>query len=77
MTSAFVLVNAELGREEEVLGKLQSLNPVKEAHIVYGEYDIILKVEAEDQKTPKDSLFSEIRKLGGIRSTLTMVVIIE
>lgn len=45
MPQAFVLINSEIGAEEEVLNTLRSMESVKEAYIVYGVYDIIARVE--------------------------------
>lgn len=74
MTSAYVLINTEPGMENELSEKLQHSIAVKETHIVFGEYDIIVKLEAENPSALKDSIFKEIRRLEEVRTTLTMVV---
>jgi DNA-binding Lrp family transcriptional regulator len=45
MPKAFVLINAEIGFEDEVLKSLKKIENVKEAYMVYGIYDIIVRVE--------------------------------
>lgn len=45
MPLAFVLLNAEIGDEVEVLKALKRLENVKEAYLIYGVYDIIARVE--------------------------------
>ncbi len=45
MPQAFVLINSEIGAEEEVLNALKNMENVKEAYIVYGVYDIVARVE--------------------------------
>lgn len=45
MPQAFVLINSEIGAEEEVLRNLKKFESVKEAYIVYGVYDIVARVE--------------------------------
>jgi len=70
---AFVLVNAELGYEEDVLHEIRKLNDVKEAYLVYGMYDIMVKVEGPSVEKVKDTVNMKIRKLDKIRSTLTMI----
>jgi len=70
---AFVLVNAELGYEEDVLREIRKLNDVKEAYLVYGMYDIMVKVEGPSVEKVKDTVNVKIRKLDKIRSTLTMI----
>ncbi len=76
MALAFVLINTELGREKEVLGKLKAIPAVRDVYEVYGVYDIILKVEADSRKAFKEAV-AVIRRVAGVRSTLTMVVIKE
>ncbi|MCW4033457.1 MAG: Lrp/AsnC ligand binding domain-containing protein [Candidatus Bathyarchaeota archaeon] len=74
MPIAFVLINAELGKEESILEELRNIEQVKEAHFVYGVYDIIAKVEAESMDKLKEIVTFKIRRLGDVRSTLTMTV---
>ncbi len=45
MPTAFVLINTEIGAEEEVVNELKKIPYIKEAHVVYGVYDIVAKVE--------------------------------
>jgi len=74
---AFVLINTQIGSEEEVLKDLKSLEEVEEAYIVYGVYDIVAKVIAEDINKLRDIVTMKIRKMKKIMSTTTMVVIEE
>jgi DNA-binding Lrp family transcriptional regulator len=74
MPIAFVLINAELGKEENILEELRNIEQVKEAHFVYGVYDIIAKVEAESMDKLKEIVTFKIRRLSDVRSTLTMTV---
>jgi DNA-binding Lrp family transcriptional regulator len=74
MPTAFVLINAELGKEEGILKELRSIALVKEAHFVYGVYDIIAKVEADSMEKLKEIVTFKIRRLTDVRSTLTMTV---
>ena len=74
MATAFVLINAELGAENEVLRDLKAIQEVKDAHMVYGVYDIIIRVDAETLQDLKDAISLKIRRLDKVRSTLTMIV---
>jgi DNA-binding Lrp family transcriptional regulator len=74
MPVAFVLINAEIGAESEVLQALKKVGNVKEAYAVYGVYDIIAKVEAETMDKLKDIVTWNVRRLDKVRSTLTMIV---
>ena len=74
MPQAFVLINSEIGAEEELLKDLKKIENVKEAYSVYGVYDIIVKVEADTMERLKEIVTWKIRRLDKVRSTLTMVV---
>jgi len=73
MPVAFVLINAEIGGEQEVIEALKKIKNVKEAYLVYGVYDIIAKVEAETMDKLKEAITWNIRRLDKVRSTLTMI----
>jgi DNA-binding Lrp family transcriptional regulator len=63
-----------MGSEEEVLDELKKLEGVKEAHCVYGAYDIIARVEADSMDKLKDTVTWKVRKINNVRNTLTMLV---
>ena len=75
MAIAFVLINADLGTERDILNELKKIKNVKEAYFVYGVYDIIAKVEADSMDKVKETVTWKIRRLANVRSTLTMIVI--
>ena len=75
MATAFVLINAEIGSENEVLNDLRSISEVKEAHMVYGVYDFIARVVTDTMQELKDTISWKIRRLDKVRSTLTMIVV--
>jgi len=72
---AFVLINAEIGSELEILKELKKIEGVEEAYSVYGVYDVIAKVKADSMDKLKDIVTWQIRRLEKVRSTLTMIVI--
>jgi DNA-binding Lrp family transcriptional regulator len=75
LATAFVLINAEIGAESEVLKGLKDIPEVKEAHMVYGVYDIIARIQTETMQELKDIISWKIRRLDKVRSTLTMIVV--
>ena len=75
LPKAFVLINAEMGAEANVLKAASSIPEVKEAHLVYGVYDIITMVEAATMQELKDAISWKIRRIEKVRSTITMIVI--
>ena len=74
MTVAYVLINTELGSEDEIQEKLITYPEVKEAYVVYGVYDLIIKVESDTMEKIRRTVTWKIRRLDKVRSTLTMIV---
>lgn len=75
MSTAFVLINADLGAEEELVKEIKGTEHVKEVYIVYGVYDIVAKIEADTMEKVKETITWKIRRLEKVRSTLTMIVV--
>ena len=75
MALCYVLLNVEPGSEEKVLKEVRKIPNVKECHRVYGVYDMITEVEAESMDALKEIVTWKIRRLEGVRSTLTAIVI--
>lgn len=72
---SFVLINAEIGSEEEVLKELKKVEGVVEAFVVYGVYDVVAKIRADTMDKLKDIVTWHVRRLNKVRSTLTMIVV--
>jgi DNA-binding Lrp family transcriptional regulator len=77
MTSAYILINAETGSDIDVLKSLRKVKGVSEACLIYGVYDLILKVTAESMDKLKEILKFRVRRIDNVRSTLTLIVIEE
>jgi len=75
MASAYLLLNVETGTEEEVLASLKPLKEVKEARMVYGVYDMVVRVETDSMEELKNAVSWTIRRLDRVRSTMTMIVV--
>ncbi len=72
---AFVLMNAEVGNEQELVKQLRSIPNVSEVYVVYGVYDVVAKVEAPTMEKVKETITNHLRKLENVRSTLTMIAV--
>ncbi len=75
MISAYVLINCDLGAEEDVISDLKTIDGVKEVHGTFGAYDIIAKIESDNAETLRDTITWKIRKIERIRATLTLMTI--
>ncbi len=73
MATAYVLINCDLGYEEQVIEELKHLSDVKEVHGTYGAYDIIAKVESDEISVLRETITWKIRKIDKVRSTLTLM----
>lgn len=71
MVVAFVVINVEPGREHDVYKGLQHLPQVCEIHPLFGEYDLIAKLEAQDFDALGQAIVSHIRSLPGVVTTKT------
>ncbi len=75
MEKTYILIGCELGAENEILEKLKKIERVKDAHIVYGDYDIVVEAQT-DTETQMDNLVTKkIRQLAKVRSTMTLGVV--
>jgi anthranilate phosphoribosyltransferase len=70
--SAYILGVSEIGKEKEVLQKCLNLKDVVEGTIVFGEYDLIVKVMTDDVKELSRRV-EDIRRVEGLLRTATLI----
>ncbi len=73
MASAYVLINTEIGGEEDVITQLKDMPEVEEVSVVYGVYDIVAKITSETMELLKENITTKVRHLNRVRSTMTMI----
>lgn len=73
MLKAYVLMNTELGKENAVVEALSGVEGIKGVHALYGIYDVIAEVEADSMETIKGLVFTKIRRLESVRTTITLI----
>lgn len=68
MGEAFVLINCDLGKENQVVKHLQDLPLVKEAQAIVGAYDVIAKLDyaSEDLDTVIKSEIMQIKPVNRV-----------
>jgi len=74
MHTGFILLNCDLGAEEYILEELKQMPNIKNAHLTFGAYDVIVEVNTENQQA-FDKTVAGIRKLSRVESTMTLSVI--
>jgi len=75
MRKAFVLINTNVGTETVLRSELKKVEGIVAVYQVFGVYDMVAVIEAESEEQLKDILFSRIRTLKYLRSTLTLTVV--
>jgi len=80
LSTSYILINSDLGTDEAIIGKIKEIldgeNDIQyEIQVVYGVYDIILKLSSDDINTLRSTITNKIRKITSVQSTLTMMVI--
>ncbi len=75
MEKAYILIGCELGSEDEIVRKLKHMDKVRDARVVYGDYDIVAEAEAETETQMDNLITKKIRKLEKVRSTMTLGVV--
>ena len=74
MNLAYVMINTKMGSEQKVTNDLNNIEEVKKVYVVYGVYDLVVRVEAETMAKLKTAISDEIRTIENVRTTLTMIV---
>ncbi len=74
-TSAVVGLSVEQGREQDALDRLADIEGIQEVHLTTGEWDIILRVYAENTDHLRELMFEEIADMEGFARSQTMVVL--
>lgn len=69
---AFVILVVEVGKEYEVLNLIKNIENVTEVRVVYGEYDLIARLEVDSMKKLEKSIM-KIRNIKGVLRTATLI----
>lgn len=68
----FVLIDIEPARDKEVYSKLMKIGEIVELYPLFGEYDLIAKVEADSYDAIGAVVVSKIRSIDGVKATKTL-----
>ena len=74
MTVGFVLIHCQNSYEDYVVEQLKNINSVQDIQRVSGFYDIVIKIKANDAKIITEIVYTQIRKIDKLNSTLTLMV---
>ncbi len=73
MVRAFIMVKTTAGKSEELQRASSDLAGVAEAHVVAGQYDIIVEAEGEEVYTVMHGVATQVRDLEGVADTKTYI----
>jgi len=75
--TAYVLIKVVAGAEAKVFETLSKIEGVEEVNVVYGEYDIIAKVNARSMDDLRNIVVKQIRGVRGIVKTETAIITVS
>jgi DNA-binding Lrp family transcriptional regulator len=70
---AYILAKVEAGRDAEILAEAKKIPGVKQATPTYGVYDLHVEVSFDTMEELDRFIFDGIRKIPGIKETVTLV----
>jgi len=76
MMEAYVLINVKPGKEKALIEyvKNEMGGNLISSDVVYGEYDVILRVRVESFNDLRNVIVEKIRKLDYVEKTITLII---
>lgn len=75
MPEAFVLFKTQPTRERDVYLSLSNNDAVAEVHVLYGEFDLLVRVSTDNSGDLSKMLVQDFRQIDGVRETQTMIAV--
>ena len=72
MSIGFILIKAAPALEHEIYNKLSKIREIIDLQPLFGEYDLIAKIEAEDFEKLGEIVINNIRSVKGVIDTKTL-----
>jgi DNA-binding Lrp family transcriptional regulator len=72
MSVGYVLINVEPGSEISVFNATSALPFVSDANLLFGDHDLIVKLEAENMGSIARLVVESIRSVPGVLNTKTL-----
>ena len=72
MAVGFVLISTAPGKEHEVYNELKKIPEIIELHPLFGEFDLIAKLETKDFNELGEIVVEKIRMIDGVIDTKTL-----
>ncbi|MBI4392614.1 MAG: Lrp/AsnC ligand binding domain-containing protein [Euryarchaeota archaeon] len=69
----YVLVRTAPGKEHDVFKALEKIPQIKEKYGLFGEFDVICKIEANNADDVTEVVVGKIRTIAGVIDTKTFI----
>lgn len=73
MSIAYILIKSDLGAEQKVIEDLQKIPQIVKIDRTFGDYDLVVKLEAEHVEKIREIISWNVKKIEKVRSTLTLL----
>ena len=74
-TKAFILIETVVGKNRDVVAKIQQIKGIKSADSVTGPYDVVAVIEADSTTEIGDIITSKLHTIDGVYRTVTCLVV--
>lgn len=71
--TAFILAKLSPDSGMELLNEIRQDDFVQEAYLIYGAFDMIIKVEVKNPEDLDDFIFNRLRAIKGVLDTATCI----
>ena len=72
MAVGYVLINVKPGLELQVFETIKAMDGIADVDLLFGDYDIIVKIVAESMGTIAKIVVENIRQVDGVDNTKTL-----
>ena len=72
MATGYVLINVKPGMEFQAFQEIKVMENVVDTTILFGDYDILVKIEAVDMGTIARTVVDQIRQVEGVSDSKTL-----
>ena len=72
MAIGFVLINVAPGAEKKIHDTMIKWDEIQELYLLFGDYDLIAKIQAKDHETLSEIIVQKIRSMDGVTETKTL-----
>ncbi len=70
---AYVLITTATGKENSVIRQIRELPELTEAHQLFGQYDLIARMETDDYDKLCDVVLQKMRSIQGVTGSRTLI----